>query len=204
MKFNDLQIDAHKDRKRVGRGISAGQGKTAGRGTKGQGARTGHKHYATFMGGQGPLMQRVPKRHGFKSLRIPAQVVYTDMLSGLAGKTADNMTLTEAGLVASPYHSIKVILRGEVTGKVTLKVQAASKGAVAAIEKAGGTFEKVEVPHLPQNKGQSGCKSRKGPKRGREVRVKNLSKKRVQSGAFFGWHDTLELLGVRASEGRCM
>lgn len=165
MKFNDLQVDAHKDRKRVGRGISAGQGKTAGRGTKGQGARTGHKHYATFMGGQGPLMQRVPKRHGFKSLHIPAQVVYTDMLSGLAGKTATNESLTEAGLVASPYHSIKIILRGEVTGKVTVKVQAASKGAVAAIEKAGGSFEKVEVPHLPENKAKAAAKAEKAQKK---------------------------------------
>lgn len=159
MKFNELQVDAHKDRKRVGRGIAAGQGKTAGRGTKGQGARTGHKHYATFMGGQGPLMQRVPKRHGFKSLRVPAQVVYTDMLSGLVGKTADNASLAEAGLIASPYHTVKIILRGEVTGKVTVKVQAASKGAVAAIEKAGGTFNKVEVPHLPQNKAKAAAKA---------------------------------------------
>lgn len=159
MKFNDLQTDAHKNRKRVGRGISAGQGKTAGRGTKGQGARTGHKHYATFMGGQGPLMQRVPKRHGFKSIRVPAQVVYTDMLNTLAGKTADNMSLTDAGLVVSPFHSIKIILRGEVTGKVTVKTQGASKGAVAAIEKAGGTFEKVEVPHLPENKGKAAAKA---------------------------------------------
>lgn len=164
MKFNDLQVDGHKDRKRVGRGISAGQGKTAGRGTKGQGARTGHKHYATFMGGQGPLMQRVPKRHGFKSLRVPAQVVYTDMLSGLADKTADNMSLTEAGLIVSPYHAVKIILRGEVTGKVTVKVQAASKGAVAAIEKAGGSFEKVETPHLPENTAKKAAKAEKAQK----------------------------------------
>lgn len=152
MKVNDLQVEAHKNRKRVGRGISAGQGKTAGRGTKGQNARTGKKHYATFMGGQGPLMQRVPKRPGFKSLRVPAQVVYTDQLSEFAGKTADNQTLTDAGLIASPFHSVKVILRGEVTGKVTLKVQGASKGAIEAITKAGGSFEKVATPHYPESK----------------------------------------------------
>ena len=78
MKYNELQAAANKDRKRVGRGIAAGQGKTAGRGTKGQGARTGKKHSHGFMGGQGALMQRLPKAKGFKSLRAPAQVVYVD------------------------------------------------------------------------------------------------------------------------------
>ena len=159
MKVNDLTVQPRKDRKRVGRGISGGQGKTAGRGTKGQNSRTGNKHSATFMGGQGTLMQRVPKKHGFKSLRVPAQVVYTDTLSSLAGKTADNMTLTEAGLVASPFHSVKIILRGEVTGKVTVKVQGASKGAQEAIAKAGGTFEKVDTPHLPANKEKAARKA---------------------------------------------
>lgn len=154
MKSHELQVDAHKNRKRVGRGIAAGQGKTAGRGTKGQNARTGHKLRATFMGGQGPLVQRIPKHRGFKSLRIPAQVVYTDQLDALAGKTADNMSLFEAGLVNTPYHLVKVILRDEVKGKVTVKVQAVSKGALEAIKKAGGTFEKIAVPNLPSNKGK--------------------------------------------------
>lgn len=149
MKVNDLQVEAHKDRKRVGRGISAGGGKTAGRGTKGQNARTGKKIGATFMGGQGALVQRIPKMKGFKSLHAPAQVIYTDMLSELAGKTADNMTVYEAGLVASPYHTVKIILRGEVKGAVTVKVQGASKGAQVAIAKAGGSFVKTTVPHLP-------------------------------------------------------
>ncbi|HVI69475.1 MAG TPA: 50S ribosomal protein L15 [Magnetospirillaceae bacterium] len=152
MKVNDLQVEAHKNRKRVGRGISAGQGKTAGRGTKGQNARTGKKHSPAFVGGQGPLMQRVPKLPGFKSLRVPAQVVYTDQLSVMAGKTADNMSLAEAGLIISPFHAVKVILRGEVKGKITLKVQGASKGAQEAIAKAGGSFEKLPTPHLPENK----------------------------------------------------
>jgi large subunit ribosomal protein L15 len=151
MKIHDLQVAPRPDRKRVGRGISAGGGKTAGRGTKGQNSRTGNKHSATFVGGQGPLMQRVPKKHGFKSLRIPAQVVYTDILNEFAGKTVDNMSLAEAGMVASPFHAVKIIVRGELTVKVTVKVQGASKGAQDAIAKAGGTFEKVETPHLPRN-----------------------------------------------------
>jgi large subunit ribosomal protein L15 len=152
MKVNELDITTHKDRKRVGRGIAAGQGKTAGRGTKGQNARTGKKLRAGFMGGQGPLMRRVPKKRGFKSLRVPAQVVYTEQLEALAGKTADNQTLADAGLVATPYHIVKVILGGELKSKVTTKVQSASKGAQEAIAKAGGSFEKVPVPTLPPSK----------------------------------------------------
>jgi large subunit ribosomal protein L15 len=149
MKVNDLQVSSHKNRKRVGRGISAGQGKTAGRGTKGQNARTGKKIGATFMGGQGPLMQRIPKHRGFKSIRVPAQVVYTGWLNQLDGKIADNMSLFEAGLINNPYHAVKVILRGELTAKVTVIAQGASKGAQEAITKAGGSFTKVEVPNLP-------------------------------------------------------
>jgi large subunit ribosomal protein L15 len=151
MKYNELQVTANKDRKRVGRGISAGQGKTAGRGTKGQNSRTGHKLRATFMGGQGPLVQRIPKNRGFKSLRAKAQTVYTGGLNGVKGATIDAMTLYEAGLVASPYHSIKLILRGEYTGKATIRVTAASAGAIKQIEKAGGKFESTDVPMVPSS-----------------------------------------------------
>lgn len=146
MKYNELQIDASKNKKRVGRGIAAGQGKTAGRGTKGQGARTGKKLGATFQGGQRRLVQAVPKARGFKSLRSPAQVVYLDHLNAFKGKTADNMSLYEAGLIATPFHTVKVIARGELTEKVTLKVQSASKSVQEAIAKAGGSFEKVATP----------------------------------------------------------
>ena len=132
MKYNELQVAANKDRIRAGRGIAAGRGKTAGRGTKGQGARTGKKLRATFQGGQNPLVQATPKAKGFKSLRKPAQVVYLDHLNDLAGET--------------PFHKVKVISRGELNEKVTLKVQAASKSAIEAIEKAGGKFEKVATP----------------------------------------------------------
>lgn len=146
MKYNELEATPHKDRKRVGRGISAGGGKTAGRGTKGQGARTGKKIGFTFMGGQGSLMQRIPKHRGFRSLRAPAQVVYANELEAFSGKTADNNTLFEAGLIATPHHSVKVIARGELKSKVTLRVQAASASVIKSIEAAGGTFEKVAVP----------------------------------------------------------
>lgn len=151
MKYNELNATANKDRKRVGRGISAGQGKTAGRGTKGQNSRTGKKLKATFMGGQRSLVQAVPKLKGFKSLRVPAQVVYLEQLNEVKGTTVDNAALFEAGLIATPYHTVKVIARGEYKGKATIKVQAASASVKEAITKAGGAFEAVAVPTLPKS-----------------------------------------------------
>ncbi len=146
MKYNELQIEANRGRKRVGRGISAGGGKTAGRGTKGQNARTGKKLRSMFQGGQNGIQSAVPKGRGFKSLRTGAQVVYLDRLNDLKG-TVDNFTLYEADLIATPFHTVKVILRGELTSKITtLKVQAASKSVIAAVEKVGGKFEKVPTP----------------------------------------------------------
>ena len=149
MKYNELQISSHKSPKRVGRGISAGQGKTAGRGTKGQGSRTGKKIGPTFSASHEHPMSSIPKSRGFKSLRAKAQVVYTAQLSDVKGSTIDNMVLYEAGLIATPFHTVKLIVRGEYTGKATVKLQAASTGAVEQLEKAGGTFEAVPVPKLP-------------------------------------------------------
>lgn len=145
-KYNELQVSANKSRKRVGRGIAAGQGKTAGRGTKGQGSRTGKKLSATFMGGQTSMVQAVPKHRGFKSIRTPAQVVYLDHLNAFKGKTVDNISLFENGYISTPFHTVKVIARGELTEKITLRVQGASKSVQEAIKKAGGTFEKVPTP----------------------------------------------------------
>ena len=152
MKYNELNISANKNKKRVGRGISAGQGKTAGRGTKGQGARTGSKFGSTFMGGQGKLVQRVPKKRGFRSLRVKAQTVYTAQLNDVKGTTVDNMSLFEAGLIATPYHTVKLIARGDYNGKATVRLQAASAGAVEMLKKAGGSFEPVAAPTLPASK----------------------------------------------------
>ncbi len=150
MKYNELNVQANKRVKRVGRGISAGQGKTAGRGTKGQKARTGHaKMPATFMGGQRAFMQAVPKLKGFKSIHAKAEVVYTDRLSELSG-VVDNFILAENSLIANPYAKVKVISRGEVTSKIDLRTQFASKSAIAAIEKAGGKFTKTSVPMRPK------------------------------------------------------
>ncbi|MES2875836.1 MAG: 50S ribosomal protein L15 [Patescibacteria group bacterium] len=150
MKYNELNATPNKNRKRVGRGISAGGGKTAGRGTKGQGSRTGKKLNASFQGGQRALVQAIPKNRGFKSLRTPAQVVYMDHLNVFKGKTVTNMSLFEAGLISTPFHTVKVIARGELTEKVTLKVQGASKSVQEAVVKAGGTFTKTATP-LPKS-----------------------------------------------------
>jgi large subunit ribosomal protein L15 len=146
MKYNDLQTQSTQNRKRVGRGIAAGQGKTAGRGTKGQGSRTGKKLGVMFQGGQRALVQAVPKARGFKSLRTPAQVVYLDHLNAFAGKTVDNAALFEAGLIATPFHQVKIITRGELTEKVTLHVAGASKSVQEAVTKAGGSFVKTATP----------------------------------------------------------
>ena len=146
MKYHELQVSANKSKKRVGRGIAAGGGKTAGRGTKGQNSRTGKKLNAMFQGGQRPLAQAVPKARGFKSLRTPAQIVYVDHLNAFDGKTVDNALLFSEGYIATPFHTVKVIARGELTAKVTLKVQAASKSVQEAVAKAGGTIEKVPTP----------------------------------------------------------
>ncbi len=152
MKYNDLKVEKNTRPNRKGRGISAGQGKTAGRGTKGQKSRSGHnKMPAGFMGGQRAIMQAIPKLKGFKSFHAKAEVVYTDRLGELKGKV-DNLVLAEKGLISSPYVKVKVITRGEITAKIDLETQFASKTAVEAIKKAGGSFKKVAVPQKPAKK----------------------------------------------------
>lgn len=152
MKYNDLNVEKNTRPSRKGRGISAGQGKTAGRGTKGQKSRTGHsKMPAGFMGGQRAIMQAVPKLKGFKSFHPKAEVVYTDRLNELSGKV-DNIILADKGLISSPYVKVKVITRGEVTAKIELETQFASKSAAEAIKKAGGSFKKVAILKRPAKK----------------------------------------------------
>lgn len=141
MKYHELKLTAAKAPKRVGRGIAAGQGKTAGRGTKGQGARTGSKAKPGFAGGSNPLMQQLPKLPGFNSHHVAPEVVYTGQLDQFAGKTIDATVLAEAGLISNAYVSVKLISKGDVAKKVTVKLSKASESAVAAIESAGGSFE---------------------------------------------------------------
>ncbi len=141
MKYNQLKVGSHKSPKRLGRGIASGHGKTAGRGTKGQMARTGASRRPGFEGGQNPLMQRLPKLHGFRSLQTPTLNVYTAQLEQFGGKVVDSQILAEQGLVASAYAPIKLISRGKLTKKLIVKLPAASKSAIKAIESAGGSFE---------------------------------------------------------------
>ncbi len=149
MKYHELDISAKKSNKRVGRGISAGQGKTAGRGTKGQRSRTGSSRKPGFTGGQLPLMQRLPKLPGFRSIRVPMENVYTGQLDAFKG-VIDNFTVADAGLTSSPYVRVKLVVKGDVTKKVDVKLQGASETAIAAIQKAGGSFE--AVPQVKRQK----------------------------------------------------
>lgn len=143
MKYNELTLKRQKDAKRVGRGISAGRGKTAGRGTKGQGSRkSGVKQ--GFEGGQMPLYMRLPKLRGFKSHRTVTEAVYTGQLDAIKSTTIDSQILFKNGLISSPHVVVKLILRGGITAKKDIKLQAASAGALKAVKKAGGTFTAVE------------------------------------------------------------
>jgi large subunit ribosomal protein L15 len=143
MKYHELDALKNKSTKRVGRGIAAGQGKTAGRGTKGQKSRTGSKKKPGFEGGQNPLMQRMAKLPGFTGYKIPPETVYTGQLDAVKGKTVDNAALADAGLVSNAFVKVKLIVQGEVTKAHDVKLQGASGAAIEAVQKAGGTFEKV-------------------------------------------------------------
>ena len=129
-----------KNRRRVGRGIGSGLGKTAGRGHKGQKSRAGGYHKVGFEGGQMPLQRRLPKR-GFKSaqLKYNGEVTLTD-LERLGADEVDLVTLKQAGLVRQLVKTVKVIKSGELTKKVSLKGIGATAGAKAAIEAAGGSL----------------------------------------------------------------
>jgi len=133
-------------KRRVGRGIGSGLGKTAGRGHKGQKSRAGGFHKVGFEGGQMPLQRRLPKR-GFKSAQLKnnGEVTLTD-LERLGADEVDLLTLKTAGLVREIIRHVKVIKSGELTRKVVLKGIAATAGAKAAIEAAGGAVEAVAAP----------------------------------------------------------
>lgn len=143
MKFHELKVASKKSTKRVGRGISAGQGKTAGRGTKGQNARKSGGVRPGFEGGQIPLTMRLPKLRGFKSKRIAVEEVYTADLNELSVKAVDNIVLAEKGLLSSAYVPAKLIYNGEVKKALNVSLQGASAKAIETIQKAGGKFEKV-------------------------------------------------------------
>ena len=132
---------ATKERRRVGRGIGSGLGKTGGRGHKGQKSRSGGFHKVGFEGGQMPLQRRLPKR-GFKSLTAAQNAeVRLGELNLVAVEEIDVLALKQAGLIPGGALNVKVIASGEIAKAVTLKGIKATKGAKAAIEAAGGKVE---------------------------------------------------------------
>ena len=153
MKLNEIADNpgSSKPRMRVGRGIGSGKGKTGGRGVKGQKARTGVR-IKGFEGGQMPLHRRLPKR-GFNQ---PSPVDYNEVNLGRIQAAVDGgklgqgpitiQTLVEAGVCAKPRDGVKLLGMGELTAALTFEVAAASKSAVEAIQKAGGTVNVLNAP----------------------------------------------------------
>ena len=142
MELNNINAGdgAKHAKRRVGRGIGSGLGKTAGRGHKGQKSRSGGFHRAGFEGGQMPMYRRLPKR-GFKSRSVGLNAEVTlSALSALEATEVDLLVLKEAGLVGELVRKVKVIKSGELTRAVTLKAINATVGAKAAIEAAGGSI----------------------------------------------------------------
>ena len=147
MELNGIKpaVGSKRERHRVGRGPGSGMGKTAGRGHKGQRARSGGFHKVGFEGGQMPLQRRLPKRGFVSPSRNDTAEVRLSDLNKLKIKDVDILALKEAGIVPIAALSAKVMLSGKITHAVKLKGVLVSKGAKAAIEKAGGTIETVET-----------------------------------------------------------
>jgi large subunit ribosomal protein L15 len=147
MKLNTIKPGAGSKRKRlrVGRGSSAGQGKTSGRGVKGQRARKGGYHKVGFEGGQMPLQRRMPKV-GFRSkIKVTRAEVRLSELNGIDAAVIDLAALKKAGIVGIQALQAKVVLSGELKKAVVLKGIGATKGAAEAIAKAGGRIEPGDV-----------------------------------------------------------
>ena len=132
---------AKHSRKRVGRGMGSGTGKTAGRGHKGQKSRSGGKVQIGFEGGQMPIQRRLPKR-GFSSrVSTISEEIRLHELNKVEADIVDVIALREAGLIKTSTLRAKVVLSGEITKKITLKGIGVTKGSKAAIEAAGGKVE---------------------------------------------------------------
>ena len=169
MRLNTMKpgLGSKRPRLRVGRGASAGQGKTCGRGVKGQRARKGGYHKVGFEGGQTPLDRRLPK-FGFRSemSRTRAEVRLNE-LEKVEGGIIDLESLKKAGIVPVFAERAKVVLSGEIKKAVTLKGVGATKGARAAIEAAGGKIEAPEIdpadvpkPRDPEARARSEAKAK--------------------------------------------
>ena len=155
MKLNEIRDNAGatKQRKRVGRGIASGTGKTAGRGVKGQKSRSGVSMLG-FEGGQMPLFRRLPKRgftnifaKDFVEVNIGRLQSVIDAKKIDTSKAIDEAAMRAAGLVNGRFDGIRLLAKGELTAKVDITVSGASKAAVAAVEKAGGRVT-VDAPKV--------------------------------------------------------
>jgi large subunit ribosomal protein L15 len=137
---------ARRSKKRLGRGMASGTGKTSGRGHKGQYARSGHKHKLGFEGGQMKLIRRLPKR-GFHNISRKEYVAVNvaDLAQFESGTVVTLELLKGAGLAKSAHDGVKILGTGTLDRKLTVKVQAFSAGAKAKIEAAGGACEVVGV-----------------------------------------------------------
>jgi large subunit ribosomal protein L15 len=170
MKLNSLKPapGSKSVRHRVGRGIGSGWGKTAGRGHKGQKARSGGFHKVGFEGGQMPLHRRLPKR-GFTSLtREDIGEVRTSELQMLGASEIDLAALQAAGIVSRKALGAKVILSGKLERKIVLKEIQVSKGARAMIEGAGGSIQLTEKPKVEKKKKEKKPKKAEQPEQGKE------------------------------------
>ncbi len=150
MKLHDLRPDkgATRPRKRVGRGISAGQGKTAGRGTKGQGARSGGGKGAYFEGGQLPLVRRLPFKRGFTNIfRVEYQEVNLEALARVFGdgETVTPQALAEKGLIKKADEPVAILGDGDLSAKLAVSAHRFSKSAQEKIEAAGGSVQTLEL-----------------------------------------------------------
>src|SRR5262245_9648594 len=166
MRLNTLKPapGAKKDRHRVGRGVGSGWGKTAGRGHKGQKARSGGFHKLGFEGGQMPLHRRLPKR-GFNSpTREDVAEVRTGKLQGLQLTEIDPAALQAAGVVSRKARAAKVIVSGKLERKVALKEIQVSTGARAMIEAAGGSIQLTEKPKVEPKKDKKKKEKKAEPK----------------------------------------
>ena len=152
MELNDIKPapGAKKNRRRVGRGIGSGLGKTAGRGHKGQKSRAGGYHKVGFEGGQMPLQRRLPKRGFLAVTIIKAAEVRSGDLARVGAEAIDLAGLKKARLVPGDATRAKIILAGDVSKKFTVSGVGASKGAKAAIEKAGGSVADLVVAVAPK------------------------------------------------------
>jgi len=136
-----------KERKRVGRGQASGQGKTAGRGGKGQKARTGNMNFIGFEGGQMPIQRRLPKRGFSNPFRVEYAIVNVGDLERLAPSEPVTLeSLVSAGALKQPHDRLKILGDGELTKAITVRAHKVSASAREKIEKAGGKIELIEVP----------------------------------------------------------